>query len=93
MRERKFAPFVRLEVDCEMPAGMALRLTEELQLSRDDVYRVCGPMALGGERIFAAKRSDLLRGFRKLVRVSSFHSVVCQHFHSVLCYNFTPYRC
>ena len=48
MRERKFAPFVRLEVDCEMPGDMQQRLTEELQLSRDDVYRVCGPMALGG---------------------------------------------
>lgn len=56
MRERKFAPFVRLEVDCEMPSDMALRLTEELQLSRDDVYRVCGPMALGGERISSARR-------------------------------------
>jgi polyphosphate kinase len=49
MRERKFAPFVRLEVDCEMPSDMVDRLTEELQLVRDDVYRICGPMALGGE--------------------------------------------
>ncbi|GJP70689.1 hypothetical protein CLOP_g1601 [Closterium sp. NIES-67] len=48
MRERKFAPFVRLEVDCEMPEEVLLKLSQELGLdSRDDVYRICGPLGLG----------------------------------------------
>ncbi|CAI5462292.1 unnamed protein product [Closterium sp. Yama58-4] len=48
MRERKFAPFVRLEVDCEMPEEVLLKLSHELGLdSRDDVYRLCGPLGLG----------------------------------------------
>lgn len=50
MRERKFAPFVRLEVDCEMPEGVLLKLTSELGLhNKDDVYCICGPLALGGQ--------------------------------------------
>lgn len=49
MRELKFAPFVRLEVDCEMPLEVVQRLTAELGLSdQNDVYTVCGPLALGG---------------------------------------------
>ncbi|CAI5938872.1 unnamed protein product, partial [Closterium sp. NIES-64] len=32
MRERKFAPFVRLEVDCEMPEEVLLKLSHELGL-------------------------------------------------------------
>ncbi|KAG0588092.1 hypothetical protein KC19_2G215500 [Ceratodon purpureus] len=48
MRELRFAPFVRLEVDCEMPLEVVHRLTVELGLSdKDDVYSICGPMALG----------------------------------------------
>lgn len=48
MRERKFAPFVRLEVDCDMPDEMVQKLANELSLSStDDVYRVCGPLSLG----------------------------------------------
>ncbi|CAI5986795.1 unnamed protein product, partial [Closterium sp. NIES-65] len=48
MRERKFAPFVRLEVDCEMPEEVLLKLSHELGLdSHDDVYRLCGPLGLG----------------------------------------------
>ncbi|CAI5504027.1 unnamed protein product [Closterium sp. Naga37s-1] len=48
MRERKFAPFVRLEVDCEMPEEVLLKLSQELGLdSHDDVYRLCGPLGLG----------------------------------------------
>jgi len=48
MRELKFAPFVRLEVDCEMPLEVVQRLTAELGLSdQNDVYTVCGPLALG----------------------------------------------
>lgn len=53
MRELKFAPFVRLEVDCEMPLEVVQRLTAELGLSdQNDVYSVCGPLALGGESSF-----------------------------------------
>jgi polyphosphate kinase len=49
MRELRFAPFVRLEVDCEMPQDVIQRLSNELGLSnKDDVYTVCGQMALGG---------------------------------------------
>jgi len=33
-RERKFAPFVRLEVDCEMPEGVLLKPTSELGLHK-----------------------------------------------------------
>lgn len=48
MRELRFAPFVRLEVDCKMPLEVVQRLTMELGLSdKDDVYAICGPMALG----------------------------------------------
>jgi polyphosphate kinase len=48
MRELRFAPFVRLEVDCEMPQDVIQRLSNELGLSnKDDVYTVCGQMALG----------------------------------------------
>ncbi|KAG0612135.1 hypothetical protein M758_6G004600 [Ceratodon purpureus] len=48
MRELRFAPFVRLEVDCDMPLEVVQRLTMELGLSdKDDVYSICGPMALG----------------------------------------------
>jgi len=53
MRELRFAPFVRLEVDHEMPLEVVQRLTMELGLSdKDDVYTICGPMALGGENPF-----------------------------------------
>lgn len=52
MRELRFAPFVRLEVDCEMPLDVVQRLTMELGLSdKDDVYSICGPMALGGANL------------------------------------------
>eukprot|EP00850_Spirogloea_muscicola_P016700 SM000137S00478 [mRNA] locus=s137:341337:347444:- [translate_table: standard] len=48
MRERKFAPFVRLEVDSEMPQHVVQRLTAELELSdKIDVYHISGPLALG----------------------------------------------
>jgi polyphosphate kinase len=52
MRELRFAPFVRLEVDCDMPLEVVQRLTMELGLrDKDDVYTICGPMALGGENL------------------------------------------
>lgn len=51
MRELRFAPFVRLEVDREMPLEVVQRLVMELGLNDlNDVYAVCGPIALGGEK-------------------------------------------
>eukprot|EP00270_Netrium_digitus_P003372 TRINITY_DN13853_c0_g1_i1.p1 TRINITY_DN13853_c0_g1~~TRINITY_DN13853_c0_g1_i1.p1 ORF type:complete len:925 (+),score=264.64 TRINITY_DN13853_c0_g1_i1:272-2776(+) len=48
MRERKFAPFVRLEVECGMPEDVLQKLTSELGLSNtNDVFEVCGLLALG----------------------------------------------
>ncbi|XP_024395667.1 uncharacterized protein [Physcomitrium patens] len=48
MRELRFAPFVRLEVDREMPLEVVQRLVMELGLNDlNDVYAVCGPIALG----------------------------------------------
>eukprot|EP00271_Cylindrocystis_brebissonii_P022322 TRINITY_DN854_c0_g1_i3.p1 TRINITY_DN854_c0_g1~~TRINITY_DN854_c0_g1_i3.p1 ORF type:complete len:774 (+),score=129.48 TRINITY_DN854_c0_g1_i3:266-2587(+) len=50
MRERKFAPFVRLEVDAAMPEFMVQNLSRELGLAgngSDDVYRSQGLLALG----------------------------------------------
>lgn len=48
MRERKFAPFVRLEVDCDTPPEVVQKLKSELGLpSNHDLYRVCGPLAMG----------------------------------------------
>lgn len=42
LRERRFAPVVRLEVDSEMPRPVVELLKEELNLGDEDVYRVDG---------------------------------------------------
>lgn len=42
LRERRFAPVVRLEVDSEMPKPVIELLKEELNLGDEDVYRVDG---------------------------------------------------
>lgn len=66
MRELKFAPFVRLEVDCEMPLEVVQRLTAELGLSdQNDVYTVCGPLALGG-----ASTLEILLFFQMFFNIS-----------------------
>jgi polyphosphate kinase len=44
LRERRFAPVVRLEVDHEMPQSMIEFLMMELELDSTDVYRVRGPL-------------------------------------------------
>jgi polyphosphate kinase len=44
LRERRFAPVVRLEVDREMPEPVVARLMDELQLGPDDVFPVTGLM-------------------------------------------------
>lgn len=76
MRELRFAPFVRLEVDCEMPQEVIQRLTVELGLSdKDDVYTICGPMALGGNLAGAQSHSahDHFRSRVHLRVLSSFN--------------------
>ena len=47
VRERRFAPFVRLEVDAAMPPELTNRLMEEFALHQDDVYTTEGLLALG----------------------------------------------
>ena len=46
LRERRFAPVVRLEVDREMPAQVRQLLLRELELSGGDVYEATGPLSL-----------------------------------------------
>ncbi len=46
LRRRRFLPVVRLEVDARTSEGPVGRLTEELGLGSDDVYRFDGPLGL-----------------------------------------------
>ncbi len=46
LRRRRFLPVVRLEVDSRTSDGPVERLTEELGLGQDDVYRFSGPLGL-----------------------------------------------
>jgi polyphosphate kinase len=46
LRRRRFLPVVRLEIDSRTSEGPVERLTEELGLSPDDVYRFAGPLGL-----------------------------------------------
>jgi polyphosphate kinase len=46
LRRRRFLPVVRLEVDSRTSEGPVARLTEELGLGPDDVYRFAGPLGL-----------------------------------------------
>ena len=46
LRRRRFLPVVRLEVDSGTFDGPVERLTSELGLSREDVYRCNGPLGL-----------------------------------------------
>ena len=48
LRERRFAPVVRLEVDKDMPAGDRQLLMRELDLQPQDVYEVDGLLDLTG---------------------------------------------
>lgn len=45
LRERRFAPVVRLEVDRSMPEQVRQLLVRELELAPEDVYEVEGPLA------------------------------------------------
>jgi polyphosphate kinase len=44
LRERRFAPVVRLEVDASMPDAMVEFLRDEMELDAQDVYRIRGPL-------------------------------------------------
>lgn len=46
LRRRRFLPVVRLEIDSRTSEGPVQRLTAELGLGRDDVYRFAGPLGL-----------------------------------------------
>ncbi|MBI5532991.1 MAG: polyphosphate kinase 1 [Deltaproteobacteria bacterium] len=46
LRERRFAPAVRLEVDEEMPEDLRQWLLDQLHLLRDDLYQKSGPIGL-----------------------------------------------
>ena len=46
LRERRFAPVVRLEVEREMPREVRQLLVRELELEPGDVYEARGPVAL-----------------------------------------------
>ncbi len=46
LRRRRFLPVVRLEIDSRTSDGPVHRLTEELGLGPDDVYRFAGPLGL-----------------------------------------------
>jgi polyphosphate kinase len=46
LRRRRFLPVVRLEIDSRTSETSVERLTEELGLGRDDVYRFAGPLGL-----------------------------------------------
>ncbi len=47
LRRRRFLPVVRLEIDSRTSDAPVERLTEELGLDADDVYRFAGPLGLG----------------------------------------------
>ncbi|MBW3629581.1 MAG: polyphosphate kinase 1 [Gemmatimonadetes bacterium] len=46
LRERRFAPVVRVEVESEMPAAVRDLLARELELGPDDVYEATGLLAI-----------------------------------------------
>jgi polyphosphate kinase len=60
LRRRRFLPVVRLEIDSRTSEASIDRLTEELGLGADDVYRFAGPLGLGCLwAIYGLDRPDL----------------------------------
>ena len=58
--QRRFADVVRLEVNDAMPPAILNILVENLEVSRDDVYQLSGPVALTRLRhLWAVDRPDL----------------------------------
>ena len=44
--QRRFADVVRVEVDEAMPAPILEILTKNMELDREDIYKVSGPLSL-----------------------------------------------
>jgi polyphosphate kinase len=60
LRRRQFGPVVRLTIDESMPKPMLDILLENLEIDPDDVYRVRGPLGLGGlMQLYGLDRPDL----------------------------------
>jgi polyphosphate kinase len=60
LRRRRFLPVVRLEIDSRTSEASIDRLTEELGLGPDDVYRFAGPLGLDCLwSVYALDRPDL----------------------------------
>lgn len=60
LRERRFAPAVRLEVDEQMPDDLRRWLLDQLHLTRDDLYEKSGPLGLADLMLLTEiDRSDL----------------------------------
>ena len=53
LRERRFAPVVRMELDSEMPGPMRSLLMNELALRQEDVYENSGPLDFSDLTFFA----------------------------------------
>jgi polyphosphate kinase len=60
LRRRRFLPVVRLEVDSRTSGALVEKLTGELGLTSDDVYRFAGPLGLDCLwAVYGVDRSDL----------------------------------
>jgi len=53
LRERRFAPIVRIEVGRNMPREVRDLLMRELSLNKEDVYEIAGDMDLSRISYFA----------------------------------------
>ncbi len=54
LRQRRFGDVVRLQVDHEMPSSILRILMSNLEVSRNEVYRVRGPLSLSRLKYIAA---------------------------------------
>jgi polyphosphate kinase len=60
VRQRRFADVVRLEINDAMPPAILNILVENLEVSRDDIYQLSGPVALSRLRhLWAIERPEL----------------------------------
>jgi polyphosphate kinase len=60
VRQRRFADVVRLEINDAMPPAILNILVENLEVSRDDIYQLSGPVALSRLRhLWAIDRPEL----------------------------------
>jgi polyphosphate kinase len=60
VRQRRFGSVVRVTVNSEMPADIRDILVENLEMERNDVYTLPGPLGLGGlMQLYAIDRYDL----------------------------------